>query len=1028
MEDAISHSSLDSSSTGDEFVLVHADPKFKITGDMDDIKKEILKESQSETILQLVEYDDKMAENVSGPTHVIQSSQSDNVLNVNNSGDSDQAVGSMSLPATPGGDYIVFNGVTYLGCATVNAPRSEVEIYRNMAILNEQSKMAIPIVLSVPSTADGIVRLLDPENDTEIAEYKVHRILFCARGPSDSNERRCFAFTCSHGDSADSTLFQCHVFRCDLPEAVPKILYCFANTFRRVPRSMTSSTISTTEAEEGFVFTVNLDFKEEDGKGGFTSCPCDKNVFKFRCGNERRIVISVQQNGPKELRIERCFGLLIAPGRNVKHGDMHLIEMTAMGYTDGKNYTVSGHWDPTEECFSVLNTETPKEMRVFLTVAIDLVIYGIQEPVRFAVETKAKIFPQNEKFWYLTRKPHVEQFHVKLQQVEDPISDNGGIKYEVASVESQTEIDRKKAGMSLGFLHNRHVPPEEIQTPQDPEEESDGDEPLLSGSGVVSKEITDENLLDAWRDVLKKWHQNLAQRPKQVHHLARKGIPEALRGEVWQLLAGVQDNLELLEAYRVLITKDSPCEGVIMRDINRTFPAHNFFKDTGGLGQDSLYKISKAYSVYDEEVGYCQGLSFLAAALLLHMPEEQAFSVLVKIMFDYELRNLFRNDFEELHLKFYQLERLLQDQLSDIYGHFMDMNLETHMYASQWFLTLFTAKFPLHLVFHILDIFLSEGKDIIFSVALSLLKLSRKDILALDFEGVLKYFRVQLPKRFRSEEAARELLQTVISTKVTLKKLKKYQKEYDAMKEQEIQQEDPVERLQRENKRLMEANLRLEAENDDLAHEMVESKLMLRNELDKAQETSEALTGELIVTKKIHIETEEEKKRLETEAHQLKEMCRRELDRVETENERNKIIIADYKQICSQLSERLEKQQTLSREELQSIRNKVKSCDNCSKLFDVDGKVKLLELKVNPESLNPRISDLERHVREVELELAQTKLALVESECKTQDLTHQLNAALTEIQASKNTWFTKTINSLREVANNPRKESKENKE
>ena len=42
------------------------------------------------------------------------------------------------------------------------------------------------------------------------------------------------------------------------------------------------------------------------------------------------------------------------------------------------------------------------------------------------------------------------------------------------------------------------------------------------------------------------------------------------------------------------------------------------------------------------------------------MPEEQAFCVLVKMMFDYGLRDLFKQGFEELHLKFYQLERLMQ--------------------------------------------------------------------------------------------------------------------------------------------------------------------------------------------------------------------------------------------------------------------------------------------------------------------------------------------------------------------------------
>ena len=63
---------------------------------------------------------------------------------------------------------------------------------------------------------------------------------------------------------------------------------------------------------------------------------------------------------------------------------------------------------------------------------------------------------------------------------------------------------------------------------------------------------------------------------------------------------------EIVETYRILITKESPDEKVILRDIHRTFPAHEFFKEAGGVGQESLYRISKAYSVYDSEIGYCQ--------------------------------------------------------------------------------------------------------------------------------------------------------------------------------------------------------------------------------------------------------------------------------------------------------------------------------------------------------------------------------------------------------------------------------------
>ncbi|KAH3708413.1 hypothetical protein DPMN_067863, partial [Dreissena polymorpha] len=735
---------------------------------------------------------------------------------------------------------------------------------------------------------------------------------------------------------------------------VAKILYCFANTFRRVPRNRSTAPKAISATNEEFVFSVNLEFREDDGKGGYSLCPRDKNVFKLRCSLDKKLTLTVQQTGSKQLKIERCFGLLLSPGRNVKHGDMTLIEKTSMGYTaeDGI-YSITGTWDPTEASFAVLNTETPHDTRVFMTVAIDLVIVGIQEPVRFAIETKAKVFPATEKFWYFMNKPHTELFHLKLKQVE---GQNGEVGHEVLGVTSQTELDRKKGGLTLP-LSQVKFPAAEIETPQEaPEDLSDGDEPLLSGSGNVSKEITDENLLEAWRDVLKKWHQNLTQKPKQVTQLSRKGVPEALRGEVWQLLAGCQNNTELLEAYRILITKESPGEAVIQRDINRTFPAHDFFKESGGIGQESLFRISKAYSVYDEEIGYCQGQSFLAAALLLHMPEEQAFSVLVKIMFDYGLRDFFKNDFSVLHLSFYQLERLLQDHMPELFDHFLQMNLEAHMYASQWFLTLFTAKFPLFMVYHILDVFLSEGRNTLFSIAMALLKVSRKDLLALDFEGILKYFRVQLPKRFRTEEATSELMQVALNLKIRGSKLKKYEKEYQAIKEQEMQQEDPLQRYERENKRLMEANIRLEQENDDMAHELVESKLNLTKQLDQSQDLSESLTRELMTTKKKLLETEEEKQRLETESAQVKEMCRRELERLETDNSRNSVIITDYKQICSQLSERLEKQQTASKTELRSIRDQVKGCENCSKLFEPDGTVRIPEPKVDPGSFEPQNS------------------------------------------------------------------------
>nr|XP_056716024.1 rab GTPase-activating protein 1 isoform X1 [Euleptes europaea] len=928
-----------------------------------------------------------------------------------------------SSPFTPVADEdsVVFSKLTYLGCASVNAPRSEVEALRMMSILRSQCQISVAVTLSVPNVSEGTVRLLEPPANTEIANYPIYKILFCVRGHDGTPESDCFAFTESH---YNSELFRIHVFRCEIQEAVSRILYSFATAFRRSAKQtpLTAPVAPQTPDSDIFTFTVSLEIKEDDGKGYFSAVPKDKDrqCFKLRQGIDKKIVIYVQQTTNKELAIERCFGLLLSPGKDVQSGDMHLLDLESMGKSsDGKSYVITGSWNPKSPHFQMVNEETPKDKVLFMTTAVDLVITEVQEPVRFLLETKVRVCPPNERlFWPFSKRSSTENFFLKLKQIKqkDRKSSTDTL-YEVVSLESESERERRKTTASPAL----RLPPSGSQgsmipSPPEDDEEEDNDEPLLSGSGDVSKECA-EKILETWGELLSKWHLNLSVRPKTLSALVRSGVPEALRGEVWQLLAGCHNNDHLVEKYRILITKESPQDSAITRDINRTFPAHDYFKDTGGDGQDSLYKICKAYSVYDEEIGYCQGQSFLAAVLLLHMPEEQAFSVLVKIMFDYGLRELFKQNFEDLHCKFYQLERLMQEYIPDLYNHFLDISLEAHMYASQWFLTLFTAKFPLYMVFHIIDLLLCEGISVIFNVALGLLKTTKDDLLLTDFEGALKFFRVQLPKRYRSEENAKKLMELACSMKISQKKLKKYEREYQTMREQQAQQEDPIERFERENRRLQEANMRLEQENDDLAHELVTSKIALRKDLDNAEEKADALNKELLMTKQKLIDAEDEKRRLEEEAAQLKEMCRRELDKAESEIKKNSSIIGDYKQICSQLSERLEKQQTANKAEIEKIRQKVDDCERCREFFNKEGRVKVASAarQGSDEDTDEEKEALKNQLREMELELAQTKLQLVEAECKIQDLEHDLGQALNEVQASRKTWFNRTLSSIKTV-------------
>lgn len=103
--------------------------------------------------------------------------------------------------------------------------------------------------------------------------------------------------------------------------------------------------------------------------------------------------------------------------------------------------------------------------------------------------------------------------------------------------------------------------------------------------------------------------------------MVRKGIPQHFRGICWQLLCNAQQG-QLREKYAEYLRQSSPCEKVIKRDIARTYPEHEFFREKGGPGQGGLFNVMKAYSIHDGEVGYCQGSAFLVGVLLLQVNAE----------------------------------------------------------------------------------------------------------------------------------------------------------------------------------------------------------------------------------------------------------------------------------------------------------------------------------------------------------------------------------------------------------------------
>ena len=96
---------------------------------------------------------------------------------------------------------------------------------------------------------------------------------------------------------------------------------------------------------------------------------------------------------------------------------------------------------------------------------------------------------------------------------------------------------------------------------------------------------------------------------------------------------------------------------------------------------------------YDVECGYCQGLPFIVAPLLLVTPDEEAFCLLVRIMQSYDLRQQFLPEMPGLQLRLFQFDRLLEELLPVLHLHFLRQGVKSSMFASQWFLTLFAYRY-----------------------------------------------------------------------------------------------------------------------------------------------------------------------------------------------------------------------------------------------------------------------------------------------------------------------------------------------
>eukprot|EP00043_Microstomoeca_roanoka_P020238 m.242462 g.242462 ORF g.242462 m.242462 type:complete len:331 (-) comp17135_c12_seq4:393-1385(-) len=225
-----------------------------------------------------------------------------------------------------------------------------------------------------------------------------------------------------------------------------------------------------------------------------------------------------------------------------------------------------------------------------------------------------------------------------------------------------------------------------------------------------------------WRKMLSAWN-IYSQHPRwrKVVERCRKGIPDSMRAKAWLFLTNAHERKEaeektcsLADLIAVQVTAESPVYAfldVIERDLHRTYPDHEMFLERNGIGQSEMRDVLRAYAVYDQELGYCQGMGMIAGFLLMHMPIDDAFWTFTEIIRNEKyMKDMFTSGLRQVQVCTTAMDILLQQQMPQLAQHIEQQGLSAIIYMTDWFMCAYSKTLPWDAVLRIWDMFLCEGR------------------------------------------------------------------------------------------------------------------------------------------------------------------------------------------------------------------------------------------------------------------------------------------------------------------------------
>ncbi|KAJ8031020.1 Growth hormone-regulated TBC protein 1-A [Holothuria leucospilota] len=248
-----------------------------------------------------------------------------------------------------------------------------------------------------------------------------------------------------------------------------------------------------------------------------------------------------------------------------------------------------------------------------------------------------------------------------------------------------------------------------------------------------------------------KWNQLLdgisrLKKSRKVKRYVRKGIPNELRGQVWMCVSKADKLMEENPGlYQRLLSEplDPDAQSEIDTDLHRTFPENIYFGNDSPNGKrSSLRNVLTAFAQHNPDIGYCQGMNYVVAMMLIVVKDEEKSFFLFEQLTKRILVGYYSRDLKGLKVDQEVLGELVRLKEPAVSTHMEKEQVPWSIPTTKWFVCLYLDVLPIETTLRVWDCLFYEGSKIIFRVALSLVLQNAEAILnSASFPQIVEAFK-----------------------------------------------------------------------------------------------------------------------------------------------------------------------------------------------------------------------------------------------------------------------------------------------